>query len=67
MKNLLLILFLLTVIIIQGQQSKGIIDSKSPNELKAFKFELEYTPLSDIQPILLLKTTSIALRKEKCS
>jgi len=25
--------------------------------LKPFKFELEYTPLSDIQPVLLLRTT----------
>jgi len=38
------------------QQTEDALITKPPNELKRFKFEIEYTPLSDIQPVFLFKT-----------
>jgi hypothetical protein len=48
--------FLLFGLVTFGQQAEETLITKPPNELKPFKFELEYTPLSDIQPVFLLKT-----------
>ena len=56
MKYILTTLFLLFVLLTYGQQAEETLKIKPAKEFKRFSFELEYTPLSDIQPVFLFKT-----------